>query len=403
MSNIKRKKILYIHHGKGLGGAPLSLLYLIKALDKKKYHPIVLFLHYSDAFELYKKEGIEIYGPVNRYDFPHTKIWWFRWYHIPYFFRTLRDTIITYKHVADEWLTKLQPDLVHLNTSALIAWAAVARKKNLHVVWHIREPLAPGYLGLRRWFIKKCVARYATTIIPICHNDAQPWQQLKKTTVIHNPVDPTVFNPNTSPKDFREKNNLSPDKPTILFLGGVSQEKGTLVILIIFEKLLQKLPNAHLLIAGYWDLTTISGIKKFFPTNRYKKKIAQQLEKVKHAVTILGPINSVPQAMAASTVVVFPATQGHFARPVIEAGFMKKPVVASLLPPLDELVVDKETGFLVPPHDINQWIEKLSTLLHNNALQKKIGYQAHTFCLKNYSLTFYEKKITAIYQNELIK
>ena len=47
-----KKKILYIHHGKGIGGAPLSLLYLIESLDKQKYHPIVLFLHYSEVVDL---------------------------------------------------------------------------------------------------------------------------------------------------------------------------------------------------------------------------------------------------------------------------------------------------------------------------------------------------------------
>src|SRR5277367_6848761 len=82
-----KKTILFIHHGKGLGGAPLSLLYLIQGLDKSKYHPCVLFLHDSEVIEMYKKNGIETFGPINIMDFPHTKIWWFRWYHLPYFFK----------------------------------------------------------------------------------------------------------------------------------------------------------------------------------------------------------------------------------------------------------------------------------------------------------------------------
>ncbi|GEM_PF-6522728 len=38
------KHILYIHHGGGLGGAPLSLLYLLQQLDRSRYEPIVLTL-----------------------------------------------------------------------------------------------------------------------------------------------------------------------------------------------------------------------------------------------------------------------------------------------------------------------------------------------------------------------
>ncbi len=414
---IARKKILYIHHGKGLGGAPLSLLYLIKSLDKTKYHPIVLFLHNSDALDLYTKEGIEIYGPVNRYDFSHTKIWWFRWYHFPYLLRSLYDTIITYLWTAETWLTKLAPDIVHLNTSSLIAWGAVAHDNGIPVVWHIREPLAPGYFGLRRWLITKCVEKFATKIIPICKNDAIPWENNAKITVLYNPVDPIIFNHTIPPTTVYLQGGAGgpaghshlgdgwngPQIPTILFLGGVSEEKGTLVILEAFEKLLHKLPTTHLIIAGYWDLETPSKLKTYFPAHHYKQKVKAALSKVEHAVTILGPIKDVPQAMAASNVIVFPATVGHFARPIIEAGFMKKPVIASNMPPLDELVIDGKTGYLIAPTNINQWAEHLYMLLIDKKLQQILGEQAHAFCFQHFALNVYQDKIEPIYNSLISK
>ena len=76
------KKILYIHHGKGLGGAPLSLLYLIQGLDKTKFNPVVLFLQDSEVIDLYRSKGIKAIGPLNIFDFSHTKILWYKWYHI---------------------------------------------------------------------------------------------------------------------------------------------------------------------------------------------------------------------------------------------------------------------------------------------------------------------------------
>ena len=105
--------------------------------------------------------------------------------------------------------------------------------------------------------------------------------------------------------------------------------------------------------------------------------------------------------MAASHVIVFPATVGHFARPIIEAGFMKKPVVASKLPPLDELVIDGKTGYLVCPADINAWADKLYQLLNNTELRTSLGSQANQFCITHFSLTNYYKKIATIYKQAL--
>ena len=53
---MNKQTILYIHHGKGLGGAPISLLTLIKALDLTCYRPIVLFLYDSEALKLFRDD-----------------------------------------------------------------------------------------------------------------------------------------------------------------------------------------------------------------------------------------------------------------------------------------------------------------------------------------------------------
>ncbi len=413
------KKVLYVHHGKGLGGAPLSLLYLIEGLDKTKYKPIVLFLHDSEVLDLYRSKDIEIIGPVNRYDFPHTKIWWLRWYHVRACARVVLDTLITRFSSAPYWLQKIKPDIIHLNTSSLIAWALAARKKNIPIVWHVREPLADGYLGVRKAFVKICVKRYASAITPICKNDARPWCDSPKTHVIYNVASQKKFDQSIAGDMFLAQHGLDSHAPKILFLGGLSQEKGTLVILRAFKQVLKKIPEAQLLIAGYFgnkrDVHTheharkfsqetiermARTLKNFFPASKYYARVMHELHELENLgnnVVLLGPINNVPEAMSASSVIVFPATVGHFARPVVEAGFMSKPVVTSCLPPLDELVLDGKTGFLVDPNNINLWAEKLCLLLQNYELRATMGKFAYNFCSKKFSLQEQSKKIDGIY------
>ncbi len=400
-----KKTILYVHHGKGLGGAPLSLLYLIQNLDKKKYIPQVLFLHDSPAMDLYKELGIQVFGPVKKFDFPHTKVWWLRWYHAPFLARCMYDTWTTMMHTANKWLERIKPDLLHLNTSSLIAWGKVARKKNIPVVWHIREPLAQGYLGVRKNTVINFIKKYATAIVPICYNDAKPWKKLSKTHVVYNTVDEKIFDANISGKHFIQQYKLSENDPKILFVGGLSQEKGTLLILKVLEQVLRVLPQTKLLIAGYFDLQkkNFFNPKTLLPASKFTTEVASMLGALQHSIVLLGAIRTIPEAMAASNVVVFPATVGHFARPIIEAGFMKKPVVASNLHPLDELVVDTQTGFLVHPSSHTVWAKKLISLLSNTARAEHMGEQGYKFCRNKFGLKNHIKQIETIYDDILKK
>ena len=127
---MNRQTILYIHHGKGLGGAPISLLTLIKALDLTRYRPVVLFLYDSEALKLFRDEGVEVVGPINLSDFPHTKMYWFRWYHAHHTIKALAQTVVTLFLIAPRLLSIINPDIIHLNTSSLIAWGIAAHHRH---------------------------------------------------------------------------------------------------------------------------------------------------------------------------------------------------------------------------------------------------------------------------------
>ena len=52
------KRILYIHHGGEIGGAPLSLLFLLEQLDRDCYDPVLLFLADGAAVEVFSFERL---------------------------------------------------------------------------------------------------------------------------------------------------------------------------------------------------------------------------------------------------------------------------------------------------------------------------------------------------------
>ena len=88
--------------------------------------------------------------------------------------------------------------------------------------------------------------------------------------------------------EFQKRSIVVQDSsgPQILFLGGLSQEKGTLVIFKAFEKVIHKAPFAKLLVAGYFDLdlNKTSYLKKLFPAYKFKLEVACVLEKIRDSM-----------------------------------------------------------------------------------------------------------------------
>jgi glycosyltransferase involved in cell wall biosynthesis len=260
--------------------------------------------------------------------------------------------------------------------------------------------LAHGYLGIRRLIVKYVVGRYASSIVPISINDALPWQENAKTKVVYNAVDHTIFDASLDAHAFRLRHAIPLDAPVILFVGGISREKGTHVILHSFIELLKKLPTAHLVIAGPWDLADASWEKYMFPVAHYKRTVAALMRQIPSSnITILGTVSPIAPVMAATNIIVFPATVGHFARPVIEAGYMKKVVIASDCPPLTELVINNVTGFLVSPTDYNAWTEKMYILLANRQLSDMMANAAYNFCLKQFSIKNQIEVVQELYES----
>ena len=55
-----RKKILFVHHGSGMGGAPQLLLELLRHLDKEKYDPVIWCIRKSSASDLFERSGYRV-------------------------------------------------------------------------------------------------------------------------------------------------------------------------------------------------------------------------------------------------------------------------------------------------------------------------------------------------------
>lgn len=382
-----KKKILYVHHGWGIGGAPLSLLYLIESLDFSKYIPKIIFLYKSEASELFEQKGFNIryVTKYNRFFCHHEKgkISLIHFYEI---LIVIYHWIMTAFLIAPKVLKEENPVIVHLNSDVLSSWSFAAKRLKLKVICHNRDPIAKGYFGFRRLILRKILDYSVTKFISISNDNAKRLGLENKTSVIYNFVDFEKFNINLV-KNYKYTNIKK-----VLFLGGMHKAKGLDILIDAFKYLDS---NIQIILCGYYKNS--NSFHLLFSKMHKKLKIAKRTENVK----ILGVVNDIQNIMASVDIVIFPATIPHFARPIIEAGAMGKPVIASDLPGMDELVIKNETGLLVEAKNPKALAMAIYELSSDHEKSKRMGENGYKRALQLFSVEEATKKILKVYETVL--
>lgn len=386
-----KKKILYIHHGSGIGGAPLSLLYLIEKLDKNIYEPKVLFLTDSDVIDLYKNKNIVVKViNLKNYLFLHWEPTWYKVYNPWRFFRDLWNQLFLVYKVAFRIFLEEKPDLIHLNSTFLITWAVVAKKLNITTILHVRESLAKGYFGLRKKIYGYLIDQYCDKVIAISQDNLKRLE-LKQNNgiVIYNFVDFKKFDKN---KSYLEILNKNVDDVFVLYMGGQIKYKGFRVVVNCLKYLDS---NIKIIFAGHYKL--YQSILKNPVLFYYLKQINNSSNAL-----LVGLSNNIPDLISYSDIILFPSTKPHFARPVIEAFSMGKPVIVSDVEGNDEIVTDGINGLLFKNKSPKDLANKINFLANNGEKRKTFGGNGYNYAHATFNSELNARKTFIVYE-ELLK
>jgi radical SAM superfamily enzyme YgiQ (UPF0313 family) len=105
------------------------------------------------------------------------------------------------------------------------------------------------------------------------------------------------------------------------------------------------------------------------------------------------PFDKLPRLYKQADICVFPSIWPEpFGLVVVEAMAAGRPVIASRVGGLSQIVVDKETGFLAKPGDAHDLAKKIETLLNNSSLRNKMGKKARERAEGKYDWTNIIKK-----------
>ncbi|MFN2627999.1 MAG: glycosyltransferase family 4 protein [Gaiellaceae bacterium] len=392
--------VLFVHHRSELGGAPESLSYLIRELDRTRFEPHV-YCPPGPAADLFREAGAIVHtGAVAGF----THIWAStyrgrRWLllgrelarlpsHVHQFRRTLRGQRF---------------ELVHFNDSPLIPAAWLARREGLPVVWHLRSALPEGGHDRRSGLIRSAIQSLATTSIAINHDVADVFGV--SSMIVPNSVDLQRFHPGERAAATAAL-DLPARLPVVSFFGFIYPSKGFREFIEAAARLRERGVEASYLVVGgavrgeEFFRTVIGRSAQLADLTRDYESEAKQLV---HELDLDDVVRFIPftqdtaNLYQASDVVVAPSQGPELGRPVIEAAASGVPVVASGSRTGGGVVVPGETGLLVADYGVESIADAVAELLQDPQRRRELSRRARRHAEQNFDPSRNARRIEAIY------
>jgi glycosyltransferase involved in cell wall biosynthesis len=149
-------------------------------------------------------------------------------------------------------------------------------------------------------------------------------------------------------------------------------------------------PDVHARLIGHEELSTVAELQA-----------AAAERGVDHLVTFEGFRADVAQVMADLDVFVLPSLWEGFGLVLLEAMAAGRPVVASAVGPIPEIVVDGVTGLLVPPGDPAALAEAVIKLLRDPELAAAFGRAGRARAERELRLDTMVERTEALYDELL--
>ena len=209
-----------------------------------------------------------------------------------------------------------------------------------------------------------------------------------KIEVIHHGTDVEAFAETTQPRrEVRAALGIPEDSVAVGIVGRIAPEKGHAVLLEAVRKLDGQYPLSLVIVGSGPDEDAI--------------RAAARSAGLEDKVIFAGFRDDVNNAINAMDVVAVPSTWNEPCSAVVQQGMaLSKPVVGTRAGGTPEMVLDGETGFLVPPSDADALASALAHLAGDAFLRKRLGAAGRERVEEFFSLRVMTDKIEALYQRE---
>ena len=302
------------------------------------------------------------------------------------------------------FLRKIRVETIHFNftgyADSLIIWCKLLGIKNIVYTDH-----ASSRSGKKGNFLVSCVKRQRRSlylkkidaVIAVSDFVAQRFQKHNfiaqdKVKRIYNGIDLERFYPTASDSDksFNKRDLLKAKESDVVitFAGQFIEVKGILPYMRAVQILLNEHDNLFFAFVGQGPL--------------YDEAFSSIPQHLKHKVSFLGARDDMENILRASDIMVVPSIwEEAFGLVAAEASACGVPVVASDIGGLPEVVLDAQTGILVPPGDVSAIVHALKTLIENPDMRRSMGQAGRKHVEMNFDLQDQVSQTLALYKTLL--
>ena len=336
MSGILKKMIqtiLFLSTSSGPGGAERVISSLAASLDPSRYRAVLCLFRQGWIQERSESRGVRTHIVPTR----GMADW--RW--AIRFRRLLEEEHVDLIH-AHEFDANVQGAFV----AAMSGTPLVATVHGKHYFWEkLRRRLAYRWVSRRATMVavSEDLKKFIVEKVGVCP---------ERITVLYNGVDvpppPTQFDVDACRREFG-----LPEKDQIVgVVGNLYPVKGHQYLIEGIPAVLKKCPDTSFIFAGRGQL---------------EMELKNQVHRLglSERVHFLGLRQDIQAILAMLDVFVLPSLSEGLSMAILEAMMAKKPVIATRVGGNPEIVLDGETGFLVPPKDSQALAASLATLLLN--------------------------------------
>jgi glycosyltransferase involved in cell wall biosynthesis len=204
-------------------------------------------------------------------------------------------------------------------------------------------------------------------------------------SLIYNGVDLSRYDHQQPCCTLPEEYGMEPGSQIVGVVARLEPEKGHPTLLEAWPRVLRAVPDVYLLIVG--------------EGSRREALEAQARElRIAHRVVFTGRRDDVPAVTAALDVAVLPSYREAQGLSILEAMALSRPVVASNVGGIPEMITHGQTGLLVPPHEPAALADAITLLLRDHPYADTLGRAGHDMVHDRFCIQLMVDAIEGIYE-----